>query len=247
MTPFLQFCDLSVGEHELGTIKRDHYKFMHYWKKYSNASGDQLPGFETDNYGNNALHLSIKRGHVFGVQYILETVFFSHNNSKKNKKGFGALNQQNNDGDSPLHAALTIVDGEIAADIVKILLKYDCDVARTYNKEGCLPIHVACINNNWEALALLIQKRLYGEDSDDINETTNTINQDTALSLSIAKKLDKCVRALCQNKNIHIDDMSFFHAIQSNNEEILKYLLNARLNKDNVFIGNRLIQVKVLP
>ena len=102
-----------------------------------------------------------------------------------------------------------------------------------------MPIHVACKYNNWRALAILIQKRLYDKHGQDINLPTingkNKTDTHTALSLSVAKGHNKCVQILCEDKNIYIDDMSFYNSIQSNKSEILKYLLKATLNKDSVY------------
>ena len=233
-TPFLCFCD---GGHMVQTVN---YFINSIWKKYTNSSRNRLSasGFEIDFDGNNGLHLLLKCAVVNmcdNVQFILETIFFP-NNHKTNKNGMTALRQQNFAGDTPLHVALSIKDdNEHAADIVKLLLKYECNVATTYNKQGYLPIHVACINNNWKALAVLIQKRLYGEHSDDINLETRDKNEHTALEVSILSGYTKCVQVLCKNRNIYVDDMSFYNAINSKNSQILKCLLNSILNKHNIY------------
>ena len=74
---------------------------------------------------------------------------------------------------------------------------------------------------------------MYDKNCEDINLPTEN-DQHTALSLSVEKKYSECVRILCENKNIYIDDMSFYNSIQSNNLQILKFLLKAMLNKNNV-------------
>ena len=236
-TPFLQYC-FAGDKHHGCAVKEAFHDFMQVWKKYSHRSCNQLNGFETDNDGNNGLHLLVDTSSVFKLQYILKNVFFPSNN-KKNQNAITVLNQQNNNGDTPVHMALKPTPmgkfKEISADMVKLLLKYDNTAAKIYNKQGYLPIHVACIKNKWEALALLIQQSLYGKPGDGINETTNDANSRTALELSIMNKHSKCVQVLCKNKFIYIDDMSFYNAIKSNDSEILKDLLKAILNRDNVY------------
>ena len=91
--------------------------------------------------------------------FMFSNCFFANNNNT-NKNGIAALKQQNWDGDTPLHKALDISDinDKKSADVAKLMLKYECNVATIYNKKGYLPIHVACSRDNWEALAVLIQK-----------------------------------------------------------------------------------------
>ena len=194
-TPFLQFCDSFPAKRSAHNVS---YFVNNIWKKYRGVNSNHTNGFEADNDGNNGLHLLIpgpnpNSDSLYMLQYMLENVFFSNNN-EHNKKGIGLLNQQNNNGDTPIHVALKIDDNQMAADAVKLLLKYACDVATTYNKQGYLPIHIACINNNWEALAALIQRGLYGEHSDDINLDTMYDDTHTALELSVLNEYDKCVQ-----------------------------------------------------
>ena len=233
-TPFLYICARGMGSIN---------DFINnIWKKYTDSNCNQHSGFEVDTTGNNALHLLLKfhLGHCNfeNLQYILETIFFPDNN-KNNNNGIAALKQQNYDyGDTPLHVALrNRHNKEKVADVVKLLLKYDCDVAAIYNKQGYLPIHVACVTNNWKALAVLLQKRLYGEHSDEINLETigDNENTHTAIELSVISGYTKCVEILCKNRNVNVDDMSFYNAIQSNNYQILKCLLKSMLYKHNIY------------
>ena len=149
-TPFLQFCDSAShyhGDHNMN------YFITNIWKQYAHSDCD---GFETDNDGNNGLHLMVQHiatDNCDTLRFILETVFFSNNNPKSTK-GIAALNQQNKNGDTPLHIALRNDDNQSAYYIAKLLLKYECDVATKYNKKGYLPIHIACKHNNWKALAV---------------------------------------------------------------------------------------------
>ena len=236
-TPFLVVCKWL---HIFGS---PNYFINDIWKKYTNSNCNTR-GFESDNQGNNGLHLmfAIAQQANFGnqlhnLQFILENVFFPKNNTK-NKNGIAALKQQNYKGDTPFHAALSIEhNNELAADIVKLLLRYECNVATIYNKQGYLPIHIACIHNNWQALAVLMQKGLYDEHSDDINSETldKNDNKHTPLELSVMSGYTKCVQILCKNKNIYVDDMSFYNAVESDNSQILKFLLNAILNKHNIY------------
>ena len=214
-TPFLQFCNISA--HFQGF--QNTYFITHIWQKYAFADLDtnQLSGLEVDNKGDNGLHLQVRHTPFTGVyllKFILETAFFPNNNKKK-EKGSDALNQQNLKGETPLHEALYLPDNETAADVAKISLKYDCDVARKYNQYGCLPIHVACMNNNWKALVVLMQNKVYGEHSDDINETILD-GTHTALELSIESECSKCVQILCKSRNICIDAVLFRNTIELN-------------------------------
>ena len=247
-TPFLQFCDFAKNQ---GGNPFATYFITNIWKRYANSDCN---GFETDNDGNNGLHLlaegTIAPASCEILRFILETVFFP-NNDTKHIQGIAALNQSNKKGDTPLHVALRGDSIQSVSDIVKLLLKYECDVAKEYNIDGYLPIHIACKNNNWPALAVLMQRRLYDKDSKDINLQTKNNNTHTALSSSVELGYSKCVQILCENKNIDIDDMSFYNSIQLSKLEILKCLLKAKLNKEDVhdwksFEENKSVTVEFL-
>ena len=226
-TPFLEFCN------QLGTSEK-HYFVTNILKRYAHSDCN---GFEIDNDGNNGLHLIVSNrvgDKCDSLRLILETVFFPNNNTK-NIKGIAALNQQNVKGDTPLHCALGNDNDDDACVMAELLLKYDCNVSKTYNKEGYLPIHVACIKNNWKALAVLMQKKLYDKNPQDINlPTANNTHKFTALSMSVERGHGKCVQILCKNKNTHIDGYSLSNSVLLNQLQILKYLLKAKLFKDNV-------------
>ena len=101
-----------------------------------------------------------------------------------------------------LHWKLRIKKNVLPILQIKLLLKYDCNVATTYNKQGYLPIHVACMNNNWRALAVLMQHGLHGDHSDCncINLKTRNKNQHTALELSTMTGYTKCVQIFMQKQ-----------------------------------------------
>ena len=214
-------------------------RFVKIWQQHTNTTTTNT--FETDNDGNNALHLLMMSEHPSNLQYILENVFFP-NTDEINKIGLAAIKHQNTiNGDTPLHLAMRIPNGEVAGECVKKLLKYNCDaVANKYNKSGHLPIHIACLNNNWHGLAVMMQNELYGRNNN-VNLTTMTHDESktdsknyTALSISVSMEHHQCVKILCQNKNIQIDADMFYKSVQMNNTTILKCLIRTILRKDNI-------------
>ena len=240
-TPFLRIFYCSE-------INRRHFTFTNLFLKLWARNINML---EIDNNGNNVLHLliekAIDKSELYGLQFVLENIFFpKHDSNKNNNKdeylaGIQALNHQNTShGDTPLHLALTCinkVNDDIAANIAQLVTKYASDAVKLYNFKGHLPIHVACVFNNWQALAVMMQKQLYP----DVNVTTrmdrdggDSDNCDTPLSLSVKHGHSKCVQILCENKNIEIDDMFFYYAIQSENIVILQCLLQIVLRKHNI-------------
>ena len=242
-TPFLRLCcNLVINRRN----RAFNDKFIEIWKKYINM-------LEIDDDGNNVLHLLTKKAiywsDSYGLQYVLETVYFpkhdssSSTNDKNNEHlaGIQALNHQNTSfGDTPLHTASNnrgMISDDITTKIAHLMTKYPSDAATLYNFGGYLPIHVACICNNWHILAAMMQNHMYP----DVNVRTrvgkyggDNDNGDTPLSLSVKHGHSKCVQILCENKNIQIDDMLFYYAIQSDNILILQCLLKILLRKHDI-------------
>ena len=230
-TAFLQLCDSSHSWQHDASILKQLDKFIKLWRNHTNF--DKLNEFEIDSDGNNALHLLVNNKNPTNLQYILETVFFPEND-EHNLLGIRALNHQNKNGDTPLHRAATryhlTATHDTANDIINILLNYDCDAATKYDNEGLLPIHLVCMRNLWQSLAVMMQKGLCEDEI--INATT--IAENTPLSLSIQLGYTQCVRILCENENVEIPDMSFYDAIKSEKWIILQCLLKSVLKHHNI-------------
>ena len=213
---------LSTHSKHLQSLKL----FYQHCKQLDNGNLDVL---RVDKWYNNAIHYSIHT-HFPILEFLLSNVYFP-NNDISNQTGKIAINCKDYMSETPAHIAAM---NNKTAKHLELLHKYGCDF-NISNIGGDLPIHVACRNNAYFCLSLMIQLKVY----QDVNITSKTLHKTktvecTALEIAIESQNVECVDVLCQQPSVEIALKDIEHAILKDNVAIVEILLQTILRRHDV-------------
>ena len=170
----------------------------------------------TDMYGRNALHLAIHRAMldekkgISTVKFLLENVYFA--NSKNindvlckcsDSQRFSILNGKDCAGSTPLHYACAFENQHVGVKILRMLLKYNCDI-NTFDDVQKIPKHYSqCLNYFQRRMEPFILHE-NGGDYDNIGDISQRQLQVTPLMVAILKSNFQCVDVLCNQPDVAI-------------------------------------------
>ena len=195
---------------------------------------------QTDEHGNNALHLAASSQNVELVEYLLDDVYFPNKNLG-DTDGLTVINQTNYSKEKPLIFACKYNSHKIMP-IVKLLIEYNKNIS-DYDM-WCTMYNGACYNNLF-VLKYMFDKKLGIET---INSTAIDFNCDydryhsTPLMGAIEKHNVEAVEIFCKYDTIDIDTIKSkfqdFTALEFGayfgNGEILKILLRTLMKSKKV-------------